>query len=419
MEKALLVTVKLKTEKDEWPIEESALELEELAAACGVEAVDNIRSICEKPTSNFLIGSGKAKELALTAQELDVDVLIFSQDLSGTQQRNLEEITGKKIIDRTQLILDIFARHAKTPEGKMQVELAQLQYLIPRLSGKGVMLSRLGGGVGTRGPGEQKLEMDRRKIRGKIDTLKADLKILTERRIVMRKRRIDNLIPLVALVGYTSAGKSTLLNALTGADQNVSSGLFTTLDPLAKSLQLDNGERIVLSDTVGFLHNLPHHLIEAFQATLEEVVQADLLIHVLDVANANVYEQNKAVFEVLKKLGVEGKPVITALNKIDLMNDKLWLEKMQRDFNNAIVISAKFKQNLDDLLEKIQVVFSERMALVKIIIPHQRMDLLDFIYRQGKVKEVKYLQNSVEIVASISKVDSKKLMHNKDIEVIC
>src|SRR3989338_5803384 len=215
MERALLVTIKLKSEKDNWRLEDIARELEELTTTSAAEIIDNITCICDKPTANFFIGRGKTEEIALLSQEQSADTVIFSHDLSGTQQRNLEEVIGKKTIDRTQLILDIFARHAKSPEGKMQVELAQLQYLMPRLVGKGIILSRLGGGIGTRGPGEQKLEVDRRRIRKKIEKLKSDLKQLALHRCTLRKKRKESALPSVALVGYTNAGKSTLLNSLT------------------------------------------------------------------------------------------------------------------------------------------------------------------------------------------------------------
>ena len=418
MERALLVTIKLGTEKDNWNLEDAALELEELTRTCGAEVVDNISCIRDKPTPNFFIGKGKTEEIAVICQEEAIDTVIFSHDLSGTQQRNLEEVISKKTIDRTQLILDIFARHARSPEGKMQVELAQLQYLMPRLVGKGIMLSRLGGGMGTSGPGEQKLEVDRRRIRKKIDKLKDDLKHLQQHRLTMRKKRIENALPTVALVGYTNTGKSTLLNALTNAGQTVSSGLFTTLDPLFKSLQLPNGENIVISDTVGFLHNLPHHLIEAFRATLEEVVEADLLIHVLDVAHPRVYEHEKSVFEVLKKLKAEDKPMITALNKIDLLDDKMWLEKLKADFVNPVAISAKLRQNLDFLLKKIQENFAARMVNLEIIIPHSRMDLVDLFYREGKVEQIRYLQKGIEIKLNLPRVLSQKLLHDKEITII-
>ena len=278
------------------------------------------------------------------------------------------------------------------------------------------MLSRLGGGIGTRGPGEQKLEVDRRRISKRIDKLKDDLKHLKAHRLTMRKKRKENAIPSVALIGYTNAGKSTLLNALTDAGQTVSDSLFTTLDPIHKSFVLPDGEHIVISDTVGFLHNLPHHLIEAFKATLEEAVEADLLIHVLDISHPRVYEYNQAVFSVLKELQADQKPMITALNKIDLLEDKTWLEKLKKDFRNSLVISAKLRQNLDSLLKKIQENFASRMTRFELLIPHSRMDLVDLCYREGKVEEIKYLQKGIKIKLNLPTVLSQKLLHNKDIK---
>jgi len=416
MEQALLVTIKLETERDNWRIEDIAQELEELTYTAQVDVVDNITCLRDKLTPNLFIGKGKTQEIALRCQEENIGTVIFSQDLSGTQQRNLEEIIGRKTIDRTQLILDIFAQHARSPEGKMQVELAQLQYLMPRLVGKGIMLSRLGGGIGTRGPGEQKLEVDRRRIRKRIDKLKDDLKHLGLHRKTIRKKRKENAIPTVVLVGYTNAGKSTLLNALTYASQVVADSLFTTLDPLAKSFVLPNGEHIVISDTVGFLHNLPHHLIEAFKATLEEVAEADLLIHVLDTSHPRVYERNLAVFEVLKELQADKKPMITALNKIDLLDDQTWLERLKEDFINSVPISAKLKENLDVLLEKIQKNFTDRMVYLELLIPHSRMDLVDLFYREGKVQEIKYLQKGIKIKLNLPKILSHNLLQNKEIK---
>ena len=418
MEKALLISVQLKTDKGHWRIEDISSELEELANSTSVEVVENIICICQKATANYLIGKGKVEEISVIANEEGVDTVIFSHDLSGTQQRNLEKALGKKTIDRTQLILDIFSRRAKSPEGKMQVELAQLQYLLPRLSGKGIMLSGLGGGIGTRGPGETKLEIDRRQIRKKIDKLKNDLITLRLQRATMRKKRKINHIPLVALVGYTSAGKSTLLNLLTKSTQITSEKLFTTLDPLSKSLQLANGQNIIISDTVGFLHDLPHHLIEAFKATLEEVNEADLLIHVLDAADVRLYQHNQAVQAVLEELGAKDSPILVALNKVDLIQDRSWLEVSKNDFGESVFISAKTGENLKALISKIEEHFAGLMQNLKIIIPHSRMELVDFFYRKAKVNRIDYLQEGVQIDLTISRELYKKLSEDKDIKSI-
>jgi len=418
MEKALLVTIRFDSDRDEWKVDDLTKELEQLVNSCRVEIVDHVISRPDKPQATYLIGKGKAEEIADLCYASDIDTVIFSHDFSGTQQRNLEEVIGKKTIDRTQLILDIFAQHAKSPEGVMQVELAQLQYLLPRLTGKGVILSRLGGGIGTRGPGEQKLEVDRRRIRKRIDKLRDDLKQLKVHRSTMRKKRKDEAMPTVALVGYTSAGKSTLLNVLTGAEQPTRETLFTTLDPLSRVCQLPDGEKIVISDTVGFLHQLPHHLIEAFKATLEEVIEADLLIHVLDISHKMAEEHSKAVYAVLKELGVDTKPTITALNKIDILEDKSWTNVWEKNIPDSVPISAKSKENLDTLLKKIQEEFSFRVVNLELKIPMKRMDLVDLFYRQGRVLEVKYHQKGINIKVNLPKSTAYKLLKDKDIEQV-
>lgn len=418
MEKALLISVQLKTDKGHWRIEDISSELEELANSTAVEVVENIICICDLATANFLIGKGKVEEIGFIANEENVDTIIFSHDLTGTQQRNLENAIGKKVIDRTQLILDIFCRRAKSPEGKMQVELAQLQYLLPRLSGKGIMLSGLGGGIGTRGPGETKLEVDRRGIRRKVDKLKDDLKEFSSHRLTMHKKRKVNNLPTVALVGYTSAGKSTLLNRLTESNQITSAKLFTTLDPLAKSLTLPNGQSVIVSDTVGFLHDLPHHLIQAFKATLEEVNDADLLIHVLDVADSRMHQHNQAVLSVLDSLGIKDKPILTALNKVDLVQDRSWLEVSSKEFSDAILISASTGENVDALIKRIEKYFSGLMLNLKILIPHARMELVDFFYRQAKVNKIDYLQEGVQIDLSIARKIYEKISQDKEIKII-
>ncbi|MGE5308866.1 MAG: GTPase HflX [Deltaproteobacteria bacterium] len=421
MEKALLVTIKLRAERDEWPMEDIAEELEELTRSTGVEIVDNVMAMVDRPNPALFIGKGKADEISLRALDEEVDTVIFSHDLSGTQQRNLEEVIGRKTIDRTQLILDIFAKHAKSPEGKTQVELAQLQYLLPRLTGKGLILSQQGAGIGTSGPGEKKLEMDRRRIRKKIDALKDELRHMRLHRETMRKRRKENRIPMVALVGYTNAGKSTLLNTLTDAGQRVHDGLFTTLDPLSKSMKLPNGETVVVSDTVGFLYDLPHHLIEAFKATLEEVTESDLLLHVLDISNPKAGEHYRAVMTVLGELGLtEGenkKKIVTVLNKIDRVEDRVLLNVIARDYPDSVQISALTGRNVDALLERIEEFFASRTVCAEVKIPHKRMDLVNFFYEKGKVQNVEYLQTSIKLNICLPKAIFLKISQDPDVRL--
>ncbi len=418
MERCLLVTVELKHEEHSWPRHDVQQELEELVKTANGQAVDRIFCVRERPTPDLFIGKGKTEEIALLCQEEDIDTVVFSHDLSGTQQRNLEEIIGKKTLDRTQLILDIFARHAHSPEGKMQVELAQLEYLLPRLVGKGIILSRLGGGIGTRGPGEQKLEVDRRRIHKRISKLKQDLKHLTNHRRVLRKKRKEESVPSLALVGYTNAGKSTLLNALTGAGQHIEDSLFTTLDPLTRRLELPSGGRVVISDTVGFLHNLPHHLIEAFHATLEEIFEADILIHVLDANHPRIQEQSKAVFIVLEQLHCANKPLITALNKIDLLEDKAWLNWLKERFLNPVCISAKNKQNLGELIKMIESFLRPQMVTVVLSMPLSKMSIVDLLYREAKIKKIDYNEKDIKLEVNLTKSLLSNILKNKDVKEV-
>lgn len=401
-EKAFLVTVDVFAFRDKaLKIEEEARELKELAMTSGVEVIEELTCHYDSPAPNLFIGKGKAKELSLIAAEHNVDVVIFSVDLSGTQQRNLEEAIGRKVIDRTQLILDIFSRHAKSPEGKTQVELAQLEYLLPRLTGKGIMLSRLGGGIGTSGPGEQKLELDRRRIRGRITRLKADLEKIRSQRYLIRKKRIAQKLPLIALVGYTNAGKTTLLNTLVNEHQLADNQLFTTLDPLSRILILPDHQKVIISDTVGFLHNLPHHLIEAFKATIEDVKEADLLVHVLDISSALRYEYHQAVEAVLKELACADKPVITVLNKADKLEEQNWIEKYKLDFPDSVAVSALKKENIEGFLSRISQKIPKNIHKISLSIPLDRMNLVDLIYREGKVEKIKYTSRSIAITAQI------------------
>ena len=409
-ERVMLVTIDFH-KRNSWPVDDIAAELEELVTSCGGHIVWRMICKCDKPTANFLIGQGKVQEIAEICSAGEIDTVIFSNDLKGSQQRNLEEVIKVKTIDRTQLILDIFARRAKSQEGKMQVELAQLEYLMPRLTGKGVELSRLGGGIGTVGPGETKLEVDRRRISDRIARLKSDLRGVARDRKLKRKKRNDFKIPTVSLVGYTNAGKSTLLNALTDAHQLTFDGLFTTLDPLSRQRTLPNHQKIVLSDTVGFMYELPYHLIESFKATLEEVSEADLLLHVLDVSNPKFRNLNDAVINILKELNSHDKPMMTVLNKIDKLEDKTWIKSLEDSFPNAVSISALKKENLPGLIEKIGEILTPTMTKINVKIPINRMDLVNLIHKDGQVHSIEYSSDSIRIHATVSSKTAGKFSH--------
>lgn len=377
-----LVTPQVKRQEAYSP-EYSLSELVSLAETAGVEVLDTLTQNKENVDSKWFIGKGKAEELKKLLEQHEANSAIFDQELSGAQVRNLEQFLDVKIIDRTQLILDIFAGRAKTREGIIQVELAQLSYLLPRLSGQGKNLSRLGGGIGTRGPGESKLETDRRHIRDRINELKQQLQEVVRHRNLHRERRKKTGVFQVALVGYTNAGKSTLLKQMTQADVYVENQLFATLDPTSRTLELPSGKDIVLTDTVGFIQNLPHDLVAAFRATLEEANEADLILHVVDSSSEMMVTQMKVVDQVLEELGAHQKEQITLFNKVDLCTPEQ-IEMLTTE-GEYLKISA-YRE--DDLQKISEVIESRLMGDCKTFrIPAEKGDVISLVYRVGEVLE--------------------------------
>lgn len=350
--KAFLVILQTNRKSQQF-LDESLEEMTELASSGGIKVVGSIQAFIADPSPSHLVRGGKLMEIAAEAKKAGATVLYFNRDLTPVQARNIEKDIKFKTVDRTGLILDIFAKRAQSNEGKLQVELARLNYLLPRIGGLGTVLSRLGGGIGTRGPGETELEWDRRKIRRRIESVKDDLeKVKNHRRLLREGRRKKNYIT-AALVGYTNAGKSTLLNALTGAEAYVADQLFATLDPKTR-MQTVNGRRdILFIDTVGFIRDLPHGLVEAFHATLEEVEHADLLIHVMDISNPHLVAYKQAVEKVLEEIRAAGKPVILALNKADLLSEDE-RKDIQKMWPEGILISAKNGLGMRGLLQKLE-----------------------------------------------------------------
>jgi GTP-binding protein HflX len=388
-ERALLIGLE-KEGVSKWDLQDSLEELAELANSAGAEVVDTVTQKLQKPTAPYYIGKGKAEAIKDSLQDRQVTSVIFNDELSPAQGRNLENLLARKVLDRTQLILDIFAQRARSREGRLQIELAQLQYLLPRLTRMWHHLSRQTGGIGTRGPGETQLEVDRRRVQERIARLERELESVRKTRAVQRQGRKRHQWPVAAVVGYTNAGKSTLLNLLTGADLVAENRLFATLDPTTRSLLLPNKQRVLLTDTVGFLRKLPHTLIESFKATLEEVSEADLLIHIVDLSHSRVDEQMEAVDAVIKELDAFGKQTLIVFNKIDNLTDRELAETYVKRFPGSVAISARTGEGVDKLIQALQQALSSWRLRSRFRIPAHETALIAEIHRVGHVLELKY-----------------------------
>ncbi len=383
--------------------EESLAEFKELVRSAGGEVAAELLQRRARPDPATLIGSGKVEEIAGVAASVQADLVLFDHDLSPTQLRNLENALPCRVLDRTQLILDIFARHARTREGQLQVELAQLEYMLPRLTGRGKAMSQLGGGIGTRGPGETQLETDRRRIQRRIDQLKRDLDAVRRVRRQQRQRREAVPVPTVALVGYTNAGKSTLFNTVTGAQVLSSARMFATLDPKLRALELPSRRKVLLSDTVGFIRNLPHTLVTSFRATLEEVAQAEVLLHVRDAAAAYGEEQKAQVEKVLGELEVLAKPRIEVMNKIDLLDpaERQRLAERAEARGGEVAVSAKTGEGMERLLEAIDAaLYSDPVVEAELRVPQQEGAVLAAIQAGMVIHARAYEGNLVRLKVS-------------------
>lgn len=377
-------------------LEESRAEFRELARSAGAQIAGEFMQHRDQPDPATLIGKGKLQEIAGAAASSDAHLILVDHELSPSQQRNIEAEVDARVIDRTQLILDIFARHARTREGQLQVELAQLEYLLPRLTGRGVEMSQLGGGIGTRGPGETQLETDRRKIYRRIRHIKEQLEEVRRTRAQQRQRRESVPLPAIALVGYTNAGKSTLFNALTDAGVTASSKMFATVDPTVRSIVLPSKRKVLLSDTVGFIRNLPTTLVSAFRATLEEVQRAALLLHVSDVTSSIAHEQQKQVEQVLNELGVMSTPQLRVMNKIDLLPETQ--RRSLVDGDNTVYVSAAQKLGLDRLLAAIDKrIDIDAMQRLRIRVPQSEGKLLAQIEARAHILKRAYRDSAVQM----------------------
>ncbi|HTS38410.1 MAG TPA: GTPase HflX [Candidatus Solibacter sp.] len=385
----------------EFDAEESLAELRTLAESAGAKIAGEILQRRDRPDPATLIGAGKLEEIAGAAASVNADLLLFDHDLSPSQQRNIEKIVQRRVIDRTQLILDIFARHARTREGQLQVELAQLKYMLPRLAGHGVEMSQLGGGIGTRGPGETKLETDRRKIARRVRSVEEQIENVRKIRAQQRQRRESAPVATVALVGYTNAGKSTLFNALTKAGVLSSSRMFATLDPTIRGVVLPSKRKVLLSDTVGFIRSLPHTLVSAFRATLEEVQRASLILHVSDASSRLSAEQDAQVEIVLKELEAEKKPRLRVMNKVDLLDEEVasnLIADSERAGVRTLYVSAVEGTGLDRLLDRIDAMIEEDpVSRVRVSIPQKEGKMLALLEAKARIHSRKYKEGLVDM----------------------
>lgn len=402
-EKFILVGVE--TGKDR--MEESLSELEELLETAGGETVGRVIQNLESINKATYVGKGKVDEIRELAEELGADGIVCDDELSPAQLSNLKDELDIKVLDRTLVILDIFAAHAQTSEGKLQVELAQLKYRSSRLTGLGKNLSRLGGGIGTRGPGESKLESDRRAIRERVSQLRSEIEKVESSRETLRKHRMSDGIPVIAIVGYTNAGKSTFLNKITDAGILAEDKLFATLDPTTRNLKIPDGEEVLFTDTVGFISKLPHNLVDAFKSTLEEAKYADLILHVADASNPEVDEQMKVVYRTLEELKVTGKPVVTFLNK----QDKLEKERIIKDIKADAIVkgSAKTGEGIDELLSKITEILREGKVLIDTVLSYADTSKISVIRKKGQLLSEEYEGDGIKIKAYVPKAVAGQL----------
>lgn len=412
-EKAILVGVELKGARTAWSIDDSLGELALLAQTAGAQVAGAITQRIDRIKPSHLIGKGKLDELIVLKEELGADLILFDDELSPAQQRNLDKILGVKVLDRTALILDIFAQRAHTHEGRLQVELAQNEYLLPRLAGLWPHLERLGGGIGTRGPGETQLESDRRHIELRIKNLKTQIENVRKHRSQYRQRRAASGIPVIALVGYTNAGKSTLMNALSQSAVFVEDKLFVTLDTTTRRIILHNNQEVLLSDTVGFIQKLPPMVVDAFKATLEELNEADILLHVIDIVHRNAAEQADTVDNLLQELGLGDKPRIVAINKIDILlaeqevvgNEavRFFAEQADEKLRWVVPVSAVEGWGLDQLKNTIADCLRERMVSVDVAIPYTSAELIGLFHRFGRVESEEHKEDGTHIKGKIPK----------------